>query len=122
MIHRLISIFIIFITIQGFAGEVGEAINICQSDLIQTIDSNFANGNDNPSAQLLIEKVCDIGDCHAEESHCTHHCSGFHNIFSSHQILKFKNFHQPVNKKMWYFTFSYLPPFLEKSIRPPLHS
>ncbi|WP_372654520.1 hypothetical protein [Halobacteriovorax sp.] len=61
-------------------------------------------------------------DCEDRSGHCSHHCSGIHNLlqFSSSVVLSNRAInHLTFN---WYYDNHYIEPFLDSALKPPLFS
>ena len=65
---------------------------------------------------------CHEDGCHDHKTHCSHHCSGFHNLIVTKQKIKFDHETGIDNKVLWYFDFHYDEPFLDPALKPPLFS
>jgi hypothetical protein len=116
--NKILSLFILITIVFSFANEV--ELSLLDSHEEATIKkAGFIIFNS------TLSDGCD--DCHDEgccdhNTHCSHHCSGLHNLIESKQPAKINCFEGIISKVTWYFNFHYDEPFLDPSLKPPLFS
>ncbi len=95
---------------------------------LETIDCHDEAKLENVSSSSL-SLVSSVHHSHQEESdcedrsgHCTHHCSGIHNILQFKTNVALGNGLVDSLNKVWFYTHHYREPLLDSVVKPPLFS
>ncbi len=103
--------------------------SFAESNGIHELTSSFESETSNIGSFLAVSQIisadcedCQESDCGDHTEHCSHHCSGLHNIapFQSQTSLK-----SPTginNKVFWYYDHHYKTPLLDPALKPPMFS
>lgn len=62
---------------------------------------------------------CQDNDCHDQEGHCSHHCSGVHNFAQLDHNIKINPIFRTSSKILWSYEKNYQKPVLDPAQRPP---
>lgn len=62
---------------------------------------------------------CEDKDCHDTKRHCSHHCSGVHNVTAIYNIIKISSSFGQDSKTIWYYFTQYQIPNIDSALRPP---
>ena len=65
---------------------------------------------------------CQNDGCADHTEHCSHHCSGIHNVVSNSNEVSISIPAEIETKVLWYFKNHYKTPFLDPALKPPLHA
>ena len=120
MFKKLFTIFILISFMSSVHAGMEEAHNTSQSDDHATVSANSTT-----KVSTIVSVDCD--DCRSDgcadhTEHCSHHCSGIHNIFTETIRISFSGPTEFETNKTWYFNNHYQTPSLDPSLKPPLHA
>ena len=120
MFKKICSVFILTSFIFSFLAESDGVHNFSKSNE-QEITSGYSLSTPSFITGTDCED-CKEKDCGDHKSHCSHHCSGIHNIALAKSHITLKNPEGLNNKALWYYNHQYNTPFLDPALKPPLFS
>lgn len=114
----LYTIILFAFTLSFFSEATSQSLNYKESSLAsdRTNTSHF-------SAEVWAEHTdIEHNDCHSHTTHCSHHCSGLHNVIVTKHSVKLDKISDTSSKITWYLTFHFDEPFLDPGLKPPILS
>lgn len=109
--------------ILGLSATIGEAsednLNFSKTSKLTNVEKVLTTGSFSLSNDC---KDCETNHCQEAGAHCSHHCSGIHNISLQENQVQLGLDNSQNDKKLWYFNSHYRTPFLEPAKKPPLFS
>lgn len=120
MFKKIFSLFVLTSFIFSFLAEADSVHEFSKSNE-QQISSSYST-----SANSIITGTdcedCQESDCGDHQSHCSHHCSGLHNIAPAKNQVSLKTPVSLNDKVLWYYNHHYNTLFLDPALKPPMHS
>jgi hypothetical protein len=120
MIRFLIGTFLVFtlalnVSVEYFGGPENDEQHSSISSDKQDVESSVASYEDNHGCDN-----CESDGCHHEDGHCSHHCSGLHNILAGQS----SSYNEPdrikiTSKINFDYANHYKNPYLDSKIIPP---
>lgn len=78
------------------------------------------------SAKSVVKNVdckdCETKNCHDDDDHCGHHCSGLHNVVTANSQSSIIIITRKFLKTYFSFNQFYQKPLLDPALKPPTHS
>ncbi len=120
MFGKVISLFVLMSFFVSFIAEADSIhINLDMSD--SHVITSYSSSS-SLSFTGLDSEDCEENDCSDHANHCSHHCSGLHNIIPVKSHASLKRPEGFSNRADWYYSHHYKTPFLDPSLKPPMHS
>ncbi len=117
MIGRFFSLFIL---ISFLFSSFAESNGI--HELTSSVESEISSVGSFTTASEIVSADCQENDCGDHTEHCSHHCSGLHNIAPAQSQASLKSPTGINNKVLWYYNHHYKTLFLDPALKPPMFS
>ncbi len=115
--------FSLFILISFLFSSFAESNGI--HELTSSVESEVSSVGSFTTASEIVSADCEDcqeNDCGDHTEHCSHHCSGLHNIAPTQSQAALKRPTGINNKVLWYYNHHYKTPFLDPALKPPMFS
>ena len=116
----IVSLFVLTSFLFSFSAE---AVGL--HDFSQNSEQQITSSYSSVSTSIITGTDCEDcqkSDCGDHQGHCSHHCSGMHNIVSTKNLVSLKIPTGLNNKILWYYNHHYKTPFLDPALKPPAYS
>jgi hypothetical protein len=118
MMKKFITLFIIsMFSVSLFAETELVSGQFSKLDYAQSIKKMNSSAIDNIECNDCESKNCDDND-----EHCSHHCSGIHNVTVSNGQSTLILITREISKTYFSQSDFYKIPFLDPALKPPTHS
>lgn len=121
MIKKLFSLFILTSFLFSFIAESADFQLKSETGVEHKLTSEHSS-SEVPTFRNNDCEDCEDCNCGDHAAHCSHHCSGVHNIASAKNQISLNTPVSLSDKVLWYYNHHYKTPFIDPALKPPLHS